>query len=182
MAADLSITLTVLDLEAIDVTLFSVNEFVGVSALTIINLEAPNLVNANIISSSEVIGGGATGGLTGYPIASNVRNGISYGPSNEYTGTVVLPGVSNVRTGIGYGAGGTEYSGTITLPAVSNVRTAISYGAGGSEYTGNIILPSVGDVKTGIGYGSNGTEYTGTYVAITSTRPSTGLIYPRQDK
>jgi hypothetical protein len=40
-----------------------------------------------------------SGSVTGYPSTSNVRNGVIYGDTNQFTGTAVIPAASNVIRG-----------------------------------------------------------------------------------
>jgi hypothetical protein len=75
------------------------------------NKNAVYAINLNIISSStptwrfdtETYGGTkilyTSGSVTGYPSISNVRNGVIYGDTNQFTGTVVIPAASNVIRG-----------------------------------------------------------------------------------
>lgn len=58
----------------------------------------------------------AGGGSCDYPVASDVRSGITYS-FGTLTGTLELPATSDVRFGIGYGASGTEFTGTLLVPS-----------------------------------------------------------------
>lgn len=49
-----------------------------------------------------------------YPVAGDVDQGVSYGPTGtEYTGTLAQPAQGDVKKGVTYGAGGTEFTGTL---------------------------------------------------------------------
>lgn len=67
------------------------------------------------------------GGASGYPLASNTRNGIQYGPNlNDYTGTMTVPPVSSVAAGVSYDGGtlGTAVITTDTLMAIMGAQLA----------------------------------------------------------
>ncbi len=85
-----------------------------------------------------------TGTIT-LPVAANVRNGITYGPSLGSTGTVVLPDATDVVDGVGYGAGGTEFTGSFAgcdYPAVSDVRVGVTYDSGAETGTYDPFAPA----------------------------------------
>lgn len=50
--------------------------------------------NFNIYSSN------VTGSTLGLPLTSNVKSGITFGPDNDLTGTLVIPSADNVRKGV----------------------------------------------------------------------------------
>ena len=61
----------------------------------------------------------------GYPSPDDVRDGVAYGPANEYTGTLTLPDESVVLEGYTYGGDGTEFTGTVEcIPATSPTSPA----------------------------------------------------------
>lgn len=51
---------------------------------------------------------------SGYPVEDDVENGVVFGASGEFTGTVVLPAEADVKLGVDYGANGTEFEGELT--------------------------------------------------------------------
>jgi hypothetical protein len=87
------------------------NVFLTGPFLNINNRNAVFAQNLQLISSStptwqfdtETYGGTkilyTSGSVTGYPSISNVRNGVIYGDTNQFTGTVVIPAASNVIRG-----------------------------------------------------------------------------------
>ena len=74
----------------------------------------------------------------GYPDASDVTNGLAYGPALEFTGTNVgaadYPSEDDVRYGVDFDSGG--QTGNMTLPAESNVVSGVLYGTDGVEFEG----------------------------------------------
>lgn len=126
----------------------------------------------------------------GHPNATDVRLGVTYGASNELTGSLDLPNIDKVRagvefdnstktgnsvippearvlTGTGYGSQGTEFNGQYTdggggtVPAATDVRMGVAVGQG---ETGLLVSPATSDVRLGVEYGSNA-EYVGTLQA-----------------
>lgn len=102
------------------------------------------------------------------PKETDVRNGVTFGVDDQYTGVLVLPAESDVKLGVGYGANGTEFTGTYVpagavYPDEDDVRDGVVYGPTGSDFEGDIVMPAEADVKLGVSYGADGTEYTGTY-------------------
>jgi hypothetical protein len=87
------------------------NVFLTGPFLNINNRNAVFAQNLQLISGStptwqfdtETYGGTkilyTSGSVTGYPSISNVRNGVIYGDTNQFTGTVVIPAASNVIRG-----------------------------------------------------------------------------------
>ncbi len=77
----------------------------------------------NTLNIGAVTGPGSAEQVGDYPIAGNVRTGITYA-NGTLTGTVVLPAVGDVKAPVQYGAGGTEYTGTYA-PASGSGGSAI---------------------------------------------------------
>jgi hypothetical protein len=87
------------------------NVFLTGPFLNVNNRNAVFAQNLQLISGStptwtfdtETFGGTkilyTSGSVTGYPSISNVRNGVIYGDTNQFTGTVVIPAASNVIRG-----------------------------------------------------------------------------------
>lgn len=106
---------------------------------------------------------------TGYPAESEVLDGVVFGNSSEFTGTLDidasanLPDVSKVRSGIAYGST-SQFVGVSQIPAVSSVLQGVGYGANGTEFVGTLQVsgpitpnyPSVEDVLLGVEFGNVG--------------------------
>jgi len=102
------------------------------------------------------LGFGPSGGaVCDYPVAGNVRQGVTYG-EGEYTGTLVLPAASNVRQGVGYGTLGVEFTGTILIPPTGKVLLGYNYGAAGTEYTGSLAAPTPRPEPSTVVYANQG--------------------------
>jgi hypothetical protein len=71
--------------------------------------------NFNIYSSN------VTGSTLGLPLTTNVRSGITFGPDNDLTGTLIVPSADNVRKGVAVD----NTTGTAELTA-EDFLTAIS--------------------------------------------------------
>ena len=78
----------------------------GINAITVSSIKFPvgstvewqvqDTADANFsIYSSNV-----TGSTLGLPLTTNVRSGITFGPDNDLTGTLVIPSADNVRKGV----------------------------------------------------------------------------------
>ena len=74
--------------------------------------------NFNIYSSN------VTGSTLGLPLTTNVRSGITFGPDNDLTGTLIVPSAANVRKGVAVD----NTTGTAELTA-EDFLTAISSSA-----------------------------------------------------
>lgn len=48
-----------------------------------------------------------------FPAVGDVESGVVYGPTDNLTGTLVVPAAGDVRLGTGFGANGTEFTGTL---------------------------------------------------------------------
>jgi hypothetical protein len=112
---------------------------------------------------------GTLSSCTGYPAESEVLDGVVFGNSSEFTGTLDidasanLPDVSKVRSGIAYGST-SQFVGVSQSPAVSSVLQGVGYGANGTEFVGTLQVsgpitpnyPSVEDVLLGVEFGNVG--------------------------
>ena len=112
---------------------------------------------------------GTLSSCTGYPAESEVLDGVVFGNSSEFTGTLDidasanLPDVSKVRSGIAYGST-SQFVGVSQSPAVSSVLQGVGYGANGTEFVGTLQVsgpitpnyPSVEDVLFGVEFGNVG--------------------------
>lgn len=112
---------------------------------------------------------GTLSSCTGYPAESEVLDGVVFGNSSEFTGTLDidasanLPDVSKVRSGISYGST-SQFVGVSQSPAVSSVLQGVGYGANGTEFVGTLQVsgpitpnyPSVEDVLLGVEFGNVG--------------------------
>jgi hypothetical protein len=81
--------------------------------------------------------GAAQHGDPTQPLASHVLNDQTYN-DGATTGTLTLPMASQVKNGISYGIGGTGLTGNVTLPATTDVASGVHYGASGTEFTGSL--------------------------------------------
>lgn len=103
----------------------------------------------------------------GLPGEDDVRLGVIYGDSNQFTGSVREPTEERVQLGYQYGAND-SLTGQLDAdgggyPSENDVRDGTVFGAG-SELVGNYVPAEESVVKAGYSFGSNGTEYVGTYV------------------
>ena len=112
---------------------------------------------------------GTLSSCTGYPSESEVLDGVVFGNSSQFTGTLDidasanLPDVSKVRSGYSYGSSN-QFVGVSQSPAVSSVLQGVGYGANGTEFVGTLQVsgpitpnyPSVEDVLVGIQFGNVG--------------------------
>jgi hypothetical protein len=82
----------------------TVNNVNSISALYCKNLRLYSTQPLTWVFQTEVVGGSKglyTAGVSlGNPVVTNVRQGITYGASGEFTGTLVVPNPSNVRKGV----------------------------------------------------------------------------------
>jgi len=106
---------------------------------------------------------GATSEYTGsydedYPLEINVRDGIVFGNSTK-EGNLGIPTAADVRDGVGYGANETEFEGVLDLPSVNDVQDSVLFDNSTKE--GNLVLPTTSQVKDGVTFGSLGTEFEG---------------------
>ncbi len=127
---------------------------------------APVYGDAINVLQGTASGGGACGG---YPPVADVVDGVVFGDSSQYTGTLDIdvaansPDVSKVRLGVTYGSTN-QFTGTSVMPVISTVLDGIGFGALGSEYVGTLevtgsptpIYPSVENVMVGVEFGNVG--------------------------
>lgn len=132
-----------------------------------------------------------------YPTEDQVLAGVPFGPSDEFTGNVLLPSTGDVRKDVIYGSTGDAQVGTLdvdaeaNLPAAENVALGIVYGStfqftGTSaipnpinvlngiavgQVFGTLLSPSVGNVRSGTIFGPGPAYSTGTLVV-----PSVGNV------
>ncbi len=107
------------------------------------------------------------GSCTGYPAVAEVLDGVVYGDTSQYTGTLDpdagMPAETKVRDAVVYGSAG-QFTGVSQMPVVSTVLTGIGYGANGTEYTGTLsvsgspvpVYPSVENVLLDVQFGNVG--------------------------
>ena len=86
-----------------------------------------------------------------YPTAAQVLDGVVFGPSDNLTGTVVLPAVGDVQESVTFGAS-SALVGTLELPTAAQVLDGIGFGAGGTEFEGTLDASGSGVVFAGDGY------------------------------
>jgi hypothetical protein len=129
-------------------------------------------IAANVRNGVSYNSGGSTGTLV-VPSTHDVRNGTTFDASSSLTGLLVLPAAADVESGVTYGYSA-EFTGTFTKPAVGDVESGVQYGGGGTEFTGTFAVPAQSNVKNTIQYGAGGTEFTGTYVAPSGGCPLVG--------
>jgi hypothetical protein len=82
--------------------------------------------------------------LAGYPTANNVRQGIPYGPGNEFTGSLAMPDPSTVKTGVA--TDNTTGSAILTAQDLFDVatQTITTSGSIGTLLTGASTVQTVG--------------------------------------
>jgi len=126
---------------------------------------------------------GPTNDLTGtlvVPAANTVLDGTMFGPDSLTEGTVVLPAAANVLDGTMFGpASATE--GTATVPPVGKVINSETYGAGGTALTGTYAEIAASLVTLGNQYGAGGTQYTGTVRVPTAAQVLVGVNFGASD-
>lgn len=112
---------------------------------------------------------GTLAGCTGYPTEAQVLDGIVFGSSGQFTGTLDvdssanLPDITKVRSGVSFGSA-SQFVGVSQQPSVSSVLQGVGYGANGTEFVGTLQIsgpitpnyPSVEDVLVGIEFGNVG--------------------------
>jgi hypothetical protein len=127
---------------------------------------APVYGDAINVLQGTASGGGVCGG---YPPVADVLSGVVYGNASEHLGTLDVdasanaPDVSKVRLGVTYGSTN-QLTGTSVMPVISTVLQGTGYGASGTEYVGTLevsgsptpIYPSVESVLLGIQFGNVG--------------------------
>lgn len=122
-----------------------------VSALNCVRLRLDNTQPLTWLFQTPTAGVNRTlytpGVPLGNPATTNVKNGITYGPSNELTGTLAMPSASNVRKGIAVG----DTFGTAELTA-SDMWNALITDMNTEGSIGELIkkLPSKGFVSSQI--------------------------------
>lgn len=129
--------------------------------------ESDVLASAPVYGDSiNVLQGSATGGGN-YPLEAQVLDGVVYGDTSQYTGTLDpdagVPDETKVRDGVIYGSNN-QFTGVSQMPVISTVLSGIGFGANGTEYVGTLqvsgtptpIYPSVEDVLIGIEFGNLG--------------------------
>ena len=82
--------------------------------------------------------------LAGYPTANNVRQGILYGPDNEFTGSLAMPDPSTVKTGVA--TDNTTGSAILTTQDLFDIatQTLTTSGSIGTLLTGVSTVQTVG--------------------------------------
>ena len=142
----------------------------------------------------------------GYPAVNHVRDGVTFGSSSEFTGTLDLPGINKVRAGVafdngtqignsvqppenkvelntGYGSQGTEFTGALDCGATGcvgypdeNLVLVGTIYGDSSQYVGNRTDAAQEDVRLGVQYGAQGISHTGTYDCATGDPSDTEWI------
>ena len=82
--------------------------------------------------------------LAGYPTTNNVRQGISYGPGNEFTGSLAMPDPSTVKTGVA--TDNTTGTAILTAQDLFDIatQTLTTSGSIGTLLTGTSTVQTVG--------------------------------------
>jgi hypothetical protein len=82
--------------------------------------------------------------LAGYPTTNNVRQGIPYGPGNEFTGSLAIPNPSTVKTGVA--TDNTTGSAILTAQDLFDIatQTLTTSGSIGTLLTGASTVQTVG--------------------------------------
>jgi hypothetical protein len=115
-----------------------------------------------------------------FPAPAQVLAGVIYGPTDNLTGTLVLPAANTVLDGTMFGpASATE--GTATVPPVGKVIDSETYGAGGTALTGTYAEIAASLVVLGNQYGAGGTQYTGTVRVPTAAQVLVGVNFGASD-
>jgi hypothetical protein len=113
-----------------------------------------------------------------YPTASQVLNGVTFGPTNNLTGNVVLPAANTVKSGTTYGAAsGSTGTYTVALPAVGSVASGVTYGSPQASLTGTRTQPTAGQVLSPIQFGDPGAQVTGTVTLPGAGKVLTGTSF-----
>jgi len=120
--------------------------------------------------TGSILPGGGT-----FPDEADVRSGVVYGPTNDLTGTLVVPAANTVLDGTMFGPGSVT-EGTVVLPAAANVLDGVMFGPA-SATEGTATVPPVGKVINSETYGAGGTALTGTYAEIAASLVVLGNQY-----
>ncbi len=136
-------------------------EYTGTYGALCVRTGSLDLPLVDDVQSGVIFDNTTQTGVFGWPVITNVIDGIKYGANNtEYTGTFVCdyPDIINVRSGTEYSEG--DMIGTLDLPSINDVQEDVVFD--NSTKTGVLDLPLVSLVVDGTTFGANA-EYTGTY-------------------
>lgn len=110
-----------------------------------------------------------------FPTVAQVITGITFGPTNNLTGTVVQPTAAQVLSGISFGPSGSPLTGTVVVPTTGQVASGVTFGAA-SALTGTLASPTAAQVLLGVTFGAAG-ALTGTVVQPTAGQVQSGVHF-----